>query len=84
MKKILATLLCMLVCVQTFALGSISVNADGAKEMFSDSFDYKNFGSAGLYGGNNAWEKEYSKPKDSNDKGSVDSNAPVASNGANF
>ena len=81
MKKILATLLCMLVCVQTFALGSISVNADGAKEIFSDSFDYKTFGSAGLYGGNNAWEKEYAKPKDSNDKGSVDSNAPVASNG---
>ena len=81
MKKILAAILCLLVCAQAFGFGSISPEAEGTKEMFFDSFDYKAFGSSGLYGGNNAWEREYSTPKDGNDKGSADSTAPVPSGG---
>ena len=77
MKKILSAILCLLVCAQAFGVGSISSEAEGTKEMFFDSFDYKAFGSSGLYGGNNAWEREYSTPKDGNDKGSADSTAPV-------
>jgi len=81
MKKFLATLLCLLVCVQAFGVGSISSNAEKAKEVFFDSFDYKRFGSPGLFGGANVWEREYSTPKDSGDKGSVESNAPTPSDG---
>ena len=81
MKKILSAILCLLVCAQAFGFGSISPEAEGTKEMFFDSFDYKAFGSSGLYGGNNAWEKEYLTPKDGNDKGSADSTAPVPLDG---
>ena len=64
MKKILSAILCLLVCAQAFGVGAISAEAEETKEMFFDSFDYKAFGSSGLYGGNNAWEREYSTPKD--------------------
>ena len=33
MKRFLATLLCLLVCVQAFGVGSISSNAEKAKEV---------------------------------------------------
>ena len=81
MKRITATALCLLLVMQVFGAFMFSANAAEAKVVFSDSFDYKNFGSGGLYGGANVWEKEYAKPKDSNDKGSVECNAPAASNG---
>ena len=81
MKKFFATILCLLICVQAIGFASLSSNAGEAKEMFFDSFDYKKFGSQGLYGGANVWEKEYATPKDSNDKGSIECNAPVPSDG---
>ena len=42
MKKILSAILCLLVCAQAFGVGSISSEAEETKEMFFDSFDYKN------------------------------------------
>lgn len=81
MKKILATILCLLMIIPVNGIFSFGANASETKVMFTDSFNYSEFGSAGLYGGANIWEKEYATPKDSSDKGSVECNAPTVSNG---
>ena len=81
MKKILAVLFCLLFCVQSLGLGSMSANANEAKVLFTDSFDYVEFGSSELYDKSGVWEKEYATPKDNNDFGSLESNAPIAKNG---
>ena len=81
MKKILVTLFCLLICVQSLGLGYISAAANEAQVLFTDSFDYVDFGSSELYDKTNVWEKEYAMPKDNNDFGSVESSAPIAKNG---
>ncbi len=81
MKKILVTLFCLLICVQSLGIGSMSAIANESKVLFTDSFDYVDFGSSELYDKSGVWEKEYATPKDSNDKGSVECNAPTESNG---
>ncbi len=81
MKKILAVLFCLLICVQSLGIGSMSAIANEAQVLFTDSFDYVDFGSSELYDKSGVWEKEYAMPKDSNDFGSVESSAPMAKNG---
>jgi hypothetical protein len=81
MKKILVMLFCLLICVQSLGLGYISASANEAQVLFTDSFDYVDFGSSELYDKTNVWEKEYAMPKDNNDFGSVESSAPIAKNG---
>ena len=81
MKKILAVLFCLLICVQSLGLGSMPAIANEAQVLFTDSFDYVDFGSSELYDKSGVWEKEYATPKDNNDYGSVESSAPIAKNG---
>ncbi|MBO5914473.1 MAG: hypothetical protein J6Q72_03910, partial [Clostridia bacterium] len=81
MKKILAVFFCLLICVQSLGLGSMSAIANEAQVLFTDSFDYVDFGSSELYDKSGVWEKEYATPKDNNDYGSVESSAPIAKNG---
>ena len=81
MKKILVTLFCLLICVQSLGIGSMSAIANESKVLFTDSFNYTNFGATGLYDNTGVWEKEYGTPKDSNDQGSVECSAPTTKNG---
>lgn len=81
MKKILAVVFCLLICVQSLGLGSMPATANEAQVLFTDSFDYVDFGSSELYDKSGVWEKEYATPKDNNDYGSVESSAPIAKNG---
>ncbi len=81
MKKLTVIILCLLIVIQAFGAGVFSASATEAKTLFSDSFNYKNFGKSALYDSTNVWEKEYSTPKDSNDQGSADSSAPTPKNG---
>ncbi len=82
MKKLTVIILCLLIGIQAFGAGAFSASAAEAKTLFSDSFNYKNFGKSALYNSTNVWEKEYATPKDSNDQGSVECSAPTPKNGA--
>lgn len=81
MKKITVIILCLLIGIQAFGAVAFSASAAEAKTLFSDSFNYKNFGKSALYNSTNVWEKEYATPKDSNDQGSMDCSAPTPKNG---
>ncbi|MBR5285645.1 MAG: metallophosphoesterase [Clostridia bacterium] len=81
MKKIAAILLCLFMGIQVLGAGAFSVGAEEAQVLFTDSFNYTNFGTSGLYDNTGVWEKEYGTPKDSNDQGSVECSAPTTKNG---
>ena len=80
-KRIISIALCLILLPVPQPLSIFSSQETGAPVVYSDTFDYSNFGEVIEFYGTDAWEAEYSAQNESDDFGFRDSTPPTISDG---